>query len=370
MMLRLLTISFLSLLSLSAAGCQASKGANVCGPVDKLIYGFRTEPRLRKGYYASSTLGTNFPDPEDLGRHGYRYSWSEKNGIVYTCKAGHIDISHLRKSADWTAFLAAKTFEQLMKNETVFSFRFKEASVYFVKLTCPENWKDLPRKDREQIAYDISVRLGQYFTYTATTWHEILTWFGYKYTGLYSEFPSAFSWEDTFSNLLGTHIGALALRDAGHPFNEAVTLALRRELEKLDVRPSYVARRVTEKLRGLWFSGDLLFFVEIRGRNLDIGLNDGFVTPWIAPSVCECAGAEARPYPVPNLDVLCEYDFSVKFEIEPREWEKDKIMKIVYPDGKEKKRIEPAIHFAPIMDYIKKDAVERYDFDVGPYSYG
>ncbi len=370
-MLRLLAVSFLSLLSLSVAGCQVSRQASPRSPVDKLSFGFRTKPRLRRGYYPSSTLGTNFPDPEDLGQHGYRHSWSEKNGIVYTCKAGHIDISHLRKGADWTVFLAAKTFEQLMKNETEFSFRFKESSVYFVKLTHPENWKDLPQKDKERIAYDISVSLGQYFAYTATTWHEILTWFGYKYPGFYSEFPSAFSWEDTFSNLLGTYIGALALRDAGHTFDVAMTLALDRELEKLDVQPSYVARRATKKLRGLWFSGDLLFFVEIRGRNLDIGLDDGFVTPWIAPCVSECQAAQAQTYPVPNPDSLSEYGFSVKFEIEPKEWEKGKIMKIIYPDGKgRKKRIEPAIHFAPIMDYIKKDAVEKYNFDIGPYFRG
>ena len=61
----------------------------------------------------------------------------------------------------------------------------------------------------------------------------------------------------------------------------------------------------------------------------------------------------------------------MKFEIEPREWEKGKILKIIYPDEKEgKKRLEPSLHFPMIMNYIKKDAVEKYDFDIGPYYQG
>jgi hypothetical protein len=320
------------------------------------------------GSLASATLGTNFPDPKDLGQHGYRHSRSEKNGIVYTCKGGHIDIAHLRKSADWTAFLTAKTFEHLEKNETEFSFKLKEASLYFVKLGYPENWEDLPQKEKEQIAYDISFRLGQYFAYVAVTWHEILTWFGYKCTGIYSEFPSAFSWEDTFSNLLGTHIGALAFQDTEHTFDEAMTLALNRDLEKLGVQPSHIARCAAKNVKGRWFSGSIVLLVEMKGRNLDIGLDDGFVTPWIVPSLCECEGAEAQPYPVPNPDFLSDYGFSVKFEIEPREWEKNAILSVVYPDRKErKKRLEPVIHFAPIMEYIKEQAEKKYGCDISPY---
>ena len=56
----------------------------------------------------------------------------------------------------------------------------------------------------------------------------------------------------------------------------------------------------------------------------------------------------------------------MKLEIEPKEWEKDKILQIVYPDvNQRKKRIEPAIHFAPIMKYIEQDAVAKYGPDVG-----
>lgn len=322
-------------------------------------------PRPELGAYPSPTLKTTFLAREDLGKHGYKSSRSEKSGIIYTCKAGHIDIYHLREAADWTAYLADKTFEHLEKNETEFSFKLKEGSLCFVKLIEPENWKDLPQNDKERIARDISLKIGQYLAYTAGTWHEILTWFGYKSRGFYTEFPSAFSWEDNFSNLLGSYIAVLALQDTEHTFDEAMTLAIDQELQNLDVQSKRIARYASEKVKGLWYSGNFLFFVKMKKRHFDIGLDDGFVTPVIVPGMCECEGAQAQPYPVPTIDSLSEYGFSMEVELEPRVWETNKILSIVYQDDKERKnRIEPDKDFASIMAYIKEDASKRFGYDV------
>ena len=324
-------------------------------------------PRPRMGSYASSTVGTTFLGPNELGPHGYEYNWSEQNGIVYTCRGGHIDISHTRKAADWTAFLAARAFDRISRNKRSFTFKMREPSVYRIELTYPENWRELPQAEQERIAREIALALGPYLSYAANTWHEILTWFGYGNIAIYSEFPSAFSWEDTFSNLLGTHVAAEALRDTEHTYDKAVTLALDRELKNLGVQKASAARRASEKMRGLWFSGDWLFFVHTKSRNFDIGLDDGLVTPRLVPPIPECRGAEPQPYPVPNLDVLSEHGFSIKFEIEPKEWEKDKILSVIYPNAKEReKRLEPAVHFAPIMDYIRKAAAKKYPYNGDP----
>ena len=116
---------------------------------------------------------------------------------------------------------------------------------------------------------------------------------------------------------------------------------------------------------GQWFSGGLLL-VDTKRRNFDTGLNDGFITPWIVPKVSGCRATKVQSYAAPNPDFLSEYGFSLKFELEPREWEKDKILRIVYPDTrKRRRRLEPITHFAPIMDYIKKDAVRRYGYYAG-----
>ena len=181
----------------------------------------RKPPRIRLSCYATSTVGTTFTDPHRLGMHSYKSAKSEKNGIIYACKGGHIDLGHLRKGADWTVYLAEQTLEQLKRKKTKFSFKFYEPSKYFVELTYPENWKALAEDQRDEISRDISIRLGQYFAFIGCTWHEILTWFGYRPFALYPEFPSSFSWEDTYSNLMGTHGAATALRDTEREFDEA-----------------------------------------------------------------------------------------------------------------------------------------------------
>ena len=325
----------------------------------------KTPPRGRTGFRPCSKIGTHFLDPEHLGPHGYRFTWSEKNGIVYTRRSGYLDIAHVRGAIDRTAFLATKILHELEKDETEFSFKLVEPSLYFVQLVPPEDWEDRSQHEKEIIMHDISIRLGQYFAYTACIWHEILTWFGYKSVGIYPEFHSAFSCEDTFSDVFGSHVGVLALQDPEHAFDQAATLALDRELKKLDAQTGHTAKRAAKISRGQWFSGGLLF-VDTKRRNFDTGLNDGFVTPWIVPSVSECRAIEAQPCPVPNIDFLSKHGFSMKFEIEPREWEKGKILRIVYPNAKERrKRFEPILHFPLIMDYIKKDAARRFGHNIG-----
>ncbi|UCC22693.1 MAG: DUF4056 domain-containing protein [Planctomycetota bacterium] len=376
MMLRFLVVAALSLLLLKVTGCQEAMtwgGAYVYqaqtkAPESKTAAelvreGLNASPRIRVGYLPTPTLGTVFLGPEQLGQHGYRPNLSETNGLVYTCKAGHIDIGHARKAADWTVFLAAKTFRQIMNGRDEFSFRLYEPSRYFVRLTYPEDWKDLSPPEKERIAYEVSVGLGRYLAFAGATWHEIITWFGFKSKGFEPEHPSAFTWEETFSNLFGVHVAALALRDAQHTFNEAVTLVLIEELQKLDVQSGHISKRASESVRGKWFTGDF-FFIDMKKRHLDLGLDDGFVTPVLIPFVSDCRGTEAQSLPVPNLDFLSEFGFSVKFEIEPRMWEGTAILNAAYPDrSQRKKRLEPVIHFALIMDYIRKDAIKRYGPD-------
>ena len=317
-------------------------------------------PQARLASYASSTILTHFLGPDDLGPHSYRHSIFERNGIVYTTKAGHIDIAHVRKFIDWTAFLTEKTYANLMKNKTEFKFKTKAPSIYHVEIVYPAYWKVLSEKQKEYTAYSIAIKLGQYFAYTESVWHEILTWFGFKTVGFCPEFPSAFSWEDTFSNVFGTHIAVMALQDEEHEYDEAVTFALNQELAKLGIQSANTARRKAERMRGRWFSGDV--FVDIKKRNFDIGLENGFVTPCVTPSFTKYDTTIIQSYPVPNLDFLSDYGFTVRLEIEPKEWEKGKILKIVYPEAKTRnKRICPVVHFAPIMDHIKKAAASKYN---------
>jgi hypothetical protein len=320
-------------------------------------------PRGRIGCYPSSTVGTRYPDPFHLGPHSYRYSPWERNGIVYTCRGGHIDITHLRKACDWTAYLAYHIRQTLLSDKAYFSYRMREPSKHYLQFEYPKNWTSLPREVRERIASDVAIDAAEYCTYTGMVWHEILTWLGYKAIGFYTEYPSAFSWEDVYSNLVGCRLAAEALRDPDHEFNEAMTAAINRQLQRLGVQPRPMAWRAGQVVRGHWFVGDFLFCDMVK-RNFDIGWDDGCVTPWLVPGVGECGDEAAATCAIPDLSALHGHQFSMKFEIEPREWERKEILRLLYPSGRgQGGRIEPAQHFGPIMEYIRAQAIRRY----GPY---
>jgi hypothetical protein len=53
----------------------------------------------------------------------------------------------------------------------------------------------------------------------------------------------------------------------------------------------------------------------------------------------------------------------MKYEIRPNIWEEGKIFKVVFSNGK-KGMIQPDKHYPIIMDYIKKQAVEKYGYDI------
>jgi len=323
----------------------------------------RIPPRIRPGTYASATYGVRFADTDSLGAHQYRLNSQENNGIVYTCAGGHIDIAHVRKAADWTGFLAAVTLEHLHKGQAAFRFKLWEPSLYFVDLTYPQGWGSLPTGERERVARDVSRQLGQYLAYTAMTWHEMLTWFGFRPKGYKSEFPSAFSWEDSYSNLLGTCLAAEALQDPDREFSDAVTVALRQHLESLGAQPAVVARQAAEMVRGDWYSKRWLF-TAIGKRNLDIGSDDGQVTPSLVPSLSGCEGAQPRPLAVPTLEGLAKYGFSATVTIKPRVWEESKILSALYGSSRPTTtRVNPSIHFALLIHYMKQDMPNRHCFD-------
>ncbi len=308
-------------------------------------------PRVRLGSYATSTPGTHFIDANNLGRHSYRCFLFENNGIAYTCRGGHIDVTHARICADNVRYLYYKIRKDLLASNPNIKFKLNvEPSTYFVTLHYPPEWEELTKKEKRLVADELALEMSQYFTFAMTTWHEVLTWFGYKCMAVLPEQPSAFSWEDIYSNLVGIRIAAQALQDDEHSYNKAVTIALKNELENLGVQSHHTAWQAAEKMRGKWFDG--LVLVNMKERNFDIGLDDGMVTPTLVPGMCE--DAQPQSYPVPKLDKFDEYGFSMDFEAEPREFERGKILKIIYPDGSSHRRIRPAEHIPLVIDYIKK----------------
>ncbi len=359
---------WIGLLSLAwvTGGCRFMPDSALSYPADQVIYhGFDGPPRVRFGTYPSANIGTFFKGP-NLGKHGYCFALSEQDGIAYTCRGGTIDVIHLRIAADWTAYLATVTYRHLMNHDAGFSCGLAvDRSRSYITFTYPENWDRLPKLEQMTTARKVALAVGPYLTFTMTSWHEVLTWYGFKCIGPFPEFPSAFSWEDSYSNLLGTIIAVRALQDPQHKYNEAVTAVLDQEMRKLGILSARAAKRATETVRGKWWTGNVIFAVDMKKRNFDIGLKNGYITPTLIPGVSECPDARPLPYPVPTLDVLSQYGFAARVEIEPHEWESGRILRVVYGD-KPQKRIVPEEHFALIMDDIRRQATAMYGPEYSP----
>lgn len=317
-------------------------------------------PKPRMGTLPTPPPGPRFSNPDNLGSHSYHFNPFETNGIVYTCRAGHIDITHVRWNADYTRYFAKKIRKTLIKKGEGFSFNLTwEPSTHKIKFIYPAHWEYISQGEKEKIIDEIAFEVGPYLAFNATIWHEILTWFGVHFAGFEPEFNSAFSWEDMYSNLLGTKLAIEALQDPRHGYDKALTLAIDRELKELGVQPRRVAIDASEKMRGKWFKGVLN--VHTMKKNMDTGLDDGYVTPILVPGICD--NAELKLLGVPTLDILSKYGFSMEYRISPNVWESGKIFKVVYPNGKGK-TIQVDKHFPILMDYIKKQAVEKYAYDI------
>jgi hypothetical protein len=314
----------------------------------------------RIGYFFGSPYGIEFPEPIHLGTHRYNGGYGENNGMVYTCKGGFIDIAHLRESADRTANLAELTFHNLMMERTEFSFQIIEPAHYFVNIQYPPDWDGLGVDEKAARAEYIAVRLGQYLAQKTTVWHEIITWFGFASFGVFSEHVSAFSWEDPYSDLMGTQLAIRAMESSQHPYEEAMTLLLNKQLAILGAQPAKVSENAARMLENQWYATKVHFLIRMLKRNFDIGTDDGAITPWLVPGICP--DAQPLPLPVPNLEFLKPLGFCVELEIEPKELEKNKILEALNLDGHT--RIRPEIHFPIIMEYIKKEAYATYGQEV------
>jgi hypothetical protein len=320
------------------------------------------------GCYPSDSVGTNFLGPGQLGSHSYGFNPLEKNGIVFTCKGGHVDIAHLRIAADWTRYLSQRAKKAILKSDARFSYKFSaEPSRYYIDIAYPSYWDKISKQKREKIASDISLNIGQYLAYTSTTWHEIITWYGYKCILFFPEFPSAFSWEDCYSNLLGTYLATNVLKENPSNYNKSLTKSIDQELELLGIQTSQVAKKAARDVHGKWYDGAVLFMVSMKKRHFDIGLENGYVTPLIIPYVTDCKNTTPRAYPIPTLKMLEHYGFNVRVRIKLQEWERQKILAAAYPkNSRGKKYIEPEKHFPQILKIIRKEATEYYGINQTP----
>jgi hypothetical protein len=321
------------------------------------VNGGQRIPKIRMGTLATNTIGTTYSGP-DIGNHRHK-DGIEDTGIVYTCRAGHIDLAHVRKSIDWTRYIYQRAKKCLEKAERGFTFRLYEPSVYHVIIAYPDNWQTRDSKEKRELMQNVAIEIGGYMSFAALTWHEMLTWLGWKSTWVVSEYSSAFSWEDNFSNFLGALVGKRALHSGMKDWDLAVTQTLHEMLHDLGIQSKEVSKRAGKKVKDSWYSGDLIF-VDMKKRHFDIGVDDGEITPIVIP-VEECKGKEPEVFKVPNTRYAEKAGFQIRFEIAPKA-QKEKIRNII---GTEK--VDVINHFPIIIRHIREEAINKYGRNIDVY---
>jgi hypothetical protein len=182
---------------------------------------------------------------EDAARHS--------RGIAYASRAGHLDLAHIRKSADWTGAYAKTISSHLRNKRTEFSLRGTEPRGCYVKIKYPNGWDQMDSNTKKEIIHNASAEMGAYFSNIDTIMHETLTWYGWRSTFILPEFLSAYSWEDRFSDAFGCYAGEMALKDKEHGFKQALNIVLENEFKRLGVQPKEVCIKTVSDLEGKWY---------------------------------------------------------------------------------------------------------------------
>src|ERR1051325_4702148 len=97
-------------------------------------------------------------DPLRLGEHCYDHGPHEKErGIIYTCRGGFIDVSHLRKTIDLCKYAQVRMEFALLNDWTALQIKSLEPTVYVIRLNYPPDWKKLAPAEKKALAHELSI---------------------------------------------------------------------------------------------------------------------------------------------------------------------------------------------------------------------
>ncbi|MFA9476833.1 DUF4056 domain-containing protein [Phycisphaerales bacterium AB-hyl4] len=312
------------------------------------------QPRLRAGSLPFPGLLTLYEpfDAENFDSHSYGMPPLFKDGskgIVYTEYGGFIDVAHLRWTVDWGWYYYQRAQRALAKEKTNLTLPTDKFTRFTVEFDYPDHWHTLSKEQRETLADEIALRLGQELAFLQGHWHEIATFYGYKTTVIISEYESAFAYCDTISHIVGLHVLEDAIREyKKNDFDQAVTVAFFDHLHRLkpySVDDTYAA---IDAVEGRWWTGRRLM-----RRQLDLGLQGEPIRPWLIPNREGDPGRYGEPLIAPglhDLDPPAYRDFAT-IRIKPRIFEAGAIRAAANTDDD---AINPYVHFPLIMNDIRQ----------------
>ena len=303
-----------------------------------------------------------YADPEKLGTHAYAtgnmlgIDNERERGIVYTRRAGFLDLAHLRNSADMTAYVYARARLAIEQDWDEFAFKGEEPSTYKVILCYPDGWEDLDADERARLGDEIALRMSQRIAFDVMTWHEILTWYGYKSTLVIPEKNSAFSYDDVPSHALGVLLAGEALR-SGQEYDREMSRLIDASLADLGVADEETTKEAIAAVEGDWWSS----MGSSKRRLLDVGTGDSVVEPWVIESFLD---GERHDFQIPVLYSVDGRDFTgfYQLQIDPNVLEGFAIRDAI---GEDREYVEPEHDYPVILQDIAR-SLEAEDAEAFP----
>lgn len=329
-------------------------------------------PRTRLGALPFPGPFTLFAlaDPNDLGIARYKSLPSriehdeESHGILYTQRAGFLDLAHIRETMDWSWFISTRVNAALSDSQPALRLSGYDNCPINLSFNYPDDWTTLADEDRRLIVSELAIRIGQLVAFDLMTWHEIITWHGYRTTLIIPEKGSAFTYDDTMSHLVGLLAADDALRRPDGSWDLNATDALNIVLARLAVVPREQATIAVDLVKGHWWQSGLC----VR-RNLDLGIASGSITPWLVRGA-PWPDVTPEPFPLPTLSDIAGRDYTHfwNMTIEPSALIPAPVKNISSLPGH---LIDPQVHFPLLMDQLRREMKEELGPNVDrPYDDG
>lgn len=268
-------------------------------PRFRLCCAFGSGARVDVGAGHAPILIDMVGSAEALGHHSYLgfAKLHENNGLVYTCRGGFVDLSHVRDTGDWTAYLATRLRERL-GTDAVIPVPAPAGPPRTLRLLA----RTVPVLPEARDA--LAVALAQRIAYELMLWLEIEQLAGLIDVAGISEKPSGLSPDDPYSNLLGVFVAARALRAPGR-YEDNFDRELARALHELGAQDPAVTREAFDRVNGRWWDRGRAWpnaFLTLR-RVEDVG-------PTLEPWLLDPAPPECSAPPPPEVLSVPERDES------------------------------------------------------------
>lgn len=315
-------------------------------------------PEMRLGvmpfdawYSPLSPLGV-----DDLGVHAYvapgvegDRSLETSRGVLFCADAGFLDIAHVRNAVDLTRFCFDHVTAGFYHGTYELELVGAEPDLYRITLTPPDVWRDLNEDTPQQTLDEVreaSIQIAGRLAYLMTTWHEVITAYGYKGMGFVTEKPSAFSYDDAVSHRVGVEAAMQALRHDANlaNFDRTVTATLHDSLLDLGVQPAELVEYWADRAEGAYWEGS-----EPKLRIIDLGMDD---QPLVARVVDE--RLTPRRWKWSADDAVAGHRVGDLFDVQI-ELNIDEADKIYGALGTEARPIEPRHDFPALLDALRKE---------------